>query len=324
MAPRQQSTKGKKQVEAHDYGWFPGVLISRELLESDAWADLEHAERAVLIDMIWVAGCAKGEPFFFTWAHCKTPTTEATFKRARERLCLMGFLKARPDLKELKTGPDLFSACGKWRKHRASENAVESQKRKTRRIAASRGRRRRMKLKSNHPDGVAGTHPDGGDTGDCNHPDGVYIGAKRPKCNHPDDVFLAIPVRGAVSVVSKSAEIAKAGAGAGKRPELATLRGELAQFFDGLTDFPEMPFNRKADLFTGRVARALGQDTKPVNDYLRGIRGAGDAAFSTVAKMIEELLQEGLPLTAIGGARNETKHHTVKGGAVDEKKAAAQ
>lgn len=196
MAPRQVSSKGKKQVQCYDYGWFPGVLVSQELLLSDAWADLEHAERAVLIDLIWVSGCAKGEPFFFTWAHCKTPTTEATFKRAREHLCTMGFLRQRLDLKQLKTGPIPYVSCGDWRKYQVSPTAAESQQRKTRRIAASRSRRRRMKLKSNHPDGVAGTHPDGGDTGDCNHPEGVYIGAKRPKCHHPDGVFIDLPVQG--------------------------------------------------------------------------------------------------------------------------------
>lgn len=148
---RQKSPKGKKPVKTYDYGWFKplgAVVFSRELQQSDAWADLEHAERGILMDLLWTASCAKGKPFFFTWSQCKTPVSETTFRKAVNRFCRMGLLKKRLDLKELKTGPDPYTSSGEWRKYKAGAGLLNRRKAQKKRVAASRSRLR--KLKSNH------------------------------------------------------------------------------------------------------------------------------------------------------------------------------
>ncbi|MCX5769173.1 MAG: hypothetical protein NTZ09_02690 [Candidatus Hydrogenedentes bacterium] len=325
---RDRSSKGKKEIPKHPYGWFPGVCLSQELIESDAYKSLEHGEHDVLIDLLRIAGCANGEPFFFTWGQCKIQSAEGTFNKARERFCEIGFIDRRLDLKELKSGADLYTVSSRWRTFKRAPR--ESDSKKAKRIARFRDRRKKLLSKSKiaHPECGRGLHPDCGGTatsrGTGLHPDCVDIGQKR---DHPEGVEIDLPLHGAVSL---NAEDTEKHCQDRKRPEpgyeppadkVAVLRKELAQFFDGLPKFPEMPFNRKVDLFTNRVARALGQDTKPVKEYLFSISKAGGAALSAVAEMIFELLEQGLPLSAIGRAESD---HTAKGGAVDAKKAAAQ
>jgi len=161
---RDRSYKGKKEIPKHPYGWFPGVLLSQEVIESDAYKVLEHAEHDVLIDLLWLAGSAKGEPFFFTWSQCKIHTTEATFNKAREKFCKIGFIDLRLDLKELKSGAYPYTISSRWLSFKRAP--TESDSKKARRIARVRDRRKKLlsKSKTAHPDGGRGLHPDGGGT----------------------------------------------------------------------------------------------------------------------------------------------------------------
>lgn len=162
MASRNVSYKGKKKIPYAPYGWFPGVLLPLDLIQSDAYKALEHAEHDVLTDLVRIAGAAKGEAFFFTWGQCRIHTTEKVFNKARNKFCKIGFIDRRLDLKELKSGADLYTVSSTWRTYKCKSTGSEL--RKANRIKRLRDRRKRLfsKTKSAHLEGGEGLQPDGG------------------------------------------------------------------------------------------------------------------------------------------------------------------
>ena len=152
---------GRRGAKRQPLGFFGSVgsftQLYNELKESQAYRVLTPTERLILIDMIRVYGKASAgdyetlsEGIEYTWSVCLEIVAEATFHRARKRICDIGFFESPLDIQSLRPGaPTRFMPSRKWAKCVATQSdanrLAKHNKAKKKRIREKQRRRSRFR-----------------------------------------------------------------------------------------------------------------------------------------------------------------------------------